>query len=271
MQVQSNSFALKAIQAMHAANRDMAVAAERISTGLRINSAADDPAGLMVANRIQTDIVSAARANMGVNDGLGMTQVVDKALSSMTDVLNSMLELTQSPGSMSSTDYTSAMTGYLDELTSIQSSASYNGQALMSSTKTFSLGSGSFAPNSLTLTKTDLSWLGLSNTLDIKDPSKSGTSTSGTMSSVLSAIDTVSQYQSRVGAMTNVLTHHQSYLDDLGIQYKKSSAQIMNADLATEAANVASAQIRRDGATAMMAQANGMNKEIVAYLLKSVS
>jgi len=273
MQIQSNSFALKAIQAMHSANQDMAIAAERISTGLRINRAADDPAGLMVAHRIQTDIVSAARANMAVNDGLGVTQVVDKALSSMTDVLNSMLELTQSPNSMSIAQYSSAMTDYLDELESIQSSASYNGQALMSfsgSTQDFSLGSGSFAPKKLTLTHTDLTWMGL-NSPDIKDRSKSGTATSDSMLSILNAIDKVSEYQARVGAMTNVLTHHQSYLDDLGVEYKKSSAQIMTADVATEAANVASAQIRRDGATAMLAQAHGMNKEIVAYLLKSVS
>jgi flagellin-like hook-associated protein FlgL len=61
------------------------------------------------------------------------------------------------------------------------------------------------------------------------------------------------------------------FLSGLNTSYSSSYGNIMDADLAQEAANLAAAQINRDGATAMMAQANSMNKDVVSYLLKSVS
>jgi flagellin-like hook-associated protein FlgL len=71
--------------------------------------------------------------------------------------------------------------------------------------------------------------------------------------------------------MSNVMTAHSDVLTSVSTAYSTAYGNVMNADLAQETANLASAQIMRDGATAMLAQANGMNKEIVSYLLRSVT
>jgi flagellin len=84
------------------------------------------------------------------------------------------------------------------------------------------------------------------------------------------AIDTVSNYQSYIGAMENVLDIQSNVATSNITNYSTAYGHIMNADLAQETANLASAQIQRDAATAMLAQSHTMNKELVAYLLKSV-
>ena len=267
MQIQSNSIALKAIQAMNSANKAISVASERISTGLRINTSADDPTGLMVARGLKSDIQAVSKSVDAVHSGLGMTGVVDTTLSSMASVLSDMYTLASSPGNLSSADYTTAMTSYQSELSTLSSAAVYNGTSLMGSTSTVTLGTGDFAPNSISLMKTDLSTLGLNGNTDIT----SLTNASSAASLISSAIDNISSYQGSIGAQTNTLTHHLDYLDGLTVNYSRAYGNIMNADLAQETANLAASQIRRDGATAMLAQANSMNKDLVSYLLKSVS
>jgi flagellin-like hook-associated protein FlgL len=74
-----------------------------------------------------------------------------------------------------------------------------------------------------------------------------------------------------MGAMDNVMTAQNNVLTGASMAYSTAYGNVMNADMAQETANLASAQVQRDGATAMLAQANGMNKEIVAFLLKSVT
>ena len=272
MQIQGNSIALKSIQAMYAANKAIAVASERISTGLRINSSADDPVGLMVATRLKTNIQSVSKSVDAVNSGLGMTGVVDSALSKMSDVLSNMYALASSPGSITSADYTTAMTAYKSELSSLSSGAVYNGSSLMASTTTISLGTGDFAPNSISLSQTDLSTLELDGTgTDITDLDITDLDNATAATLISDAIDTDSSYQASIGAQSNVLSHHMDFLSGLNTSYSSSYGNIMDADLAQEAANLAAAQINRDGATAMMAQANSMNKDVVSYLLKSVS
>ena len=270
MQVQTNPLSLKVIRALYSAQRDMSTAAERISTHLRINSAADDPGGLMVADRIKTEIQSVSAANQGVHTGLGATQVVDQALSAMSDVLGNMYALSSNPGTMSSLDYGQAMSDYLAEIDQITSGATYNGKSLMSADQSITLASGDHAPAPLSLKKTDMTWLGLVAS-DIQDLGQAGTGPGKSGTTIDTAINKVNSYQAQIGAQINVLNHHQDYLNGLSTQYSQSYGRIMNADLALEASNLASAQVRRDGATAMLAQANGINKDLVAYLLKSLN
>lgn len=267
MQIQGNLIALNAIQAMYSANKAMATASERISTGLRINSSSDDPTGLIIATGLKTNIQSVSKSIDSVNSGLAITGVVDNALSQIASTLSDMYAIASSPDDLTDDDYDTAMTAYKAAITTLSSSAVYNGTSLMSSTTDISLGTGDFAPNSISLTQTDLTTLGLDGGTDITD--KDNASSAATL--ISDAIDTVSSYQASIGAQASVLNYHMDYLDGLTTTYSGAYGKIMNADLAQEAANFASAQVKRDGATAMLAQANSMNKEVVSYLLKSVS
>ncbi len=91
---------------------------------------------------------------------------------------------------------------------------------------------------------------------------------SNAMSVIEDAIDMVSRYQSLVGAQENRLGFRADYLDSSYLATTSAYNNVMNADLAEETANLASAQIRADGSTAMVAQAATMSKEMVAYLLR---
>ena len=86
-----------------------------------------------------------------------------------------------------------------------------------------------------------------------------------------SAIDDVSEYQAYIGAKASVLQVQSDMATSTITNFSGAYGNIMNADLAAETANLASAQIRQDGATAMLAQATSMNKELVAYLLKAAA
>lgn len=90
MQIASNSMAQIAVNALHAASSAQATASERISTGLRVNRASDDPVGMMVGNRLKTQITSLAKAIENVNQGVAMTQIVDSSLTQMVDLLGYM-------------------------------------------------------------------------------------------------------------------------------------------------------------------------------------
>ena len=279
MQIGTNTIAQTAVRAIHSANAAVATASERISTGLRINRASDDPVGMMLSNKLKTQISSMAKAMDNVNQGVGMTQIVDSSLSQMADVLASMRVVAVS--AESSTASTSDRTGYqnaldalVTEINSIAANTVWNSDSLMTaSSHTVTIQAGAASADTITLSfvQTTASTLFsgyLSGTsIDIS----STTDASNAVGYIDSAIETINAYQSYMGAMDNVMTAQNNVLTGASMAYSTAYGNIMNADMAQETANLASAQVQRDGATAMLAQANGMNKEIVAFLLKSVT
>jgi len=279
MQIGTNTIAQTAVRAIHSANAAVATASERISSGLRINRASDDPVGMMLSNKLKTQISSMAKAMDNVNQGVGMTQIVDSSLSQMADVLASMRVVAVS--AESSTASTSDRTGYqnaldalVTEINSIAANTVWNSDSLMTaSSHTVTIQAGAASADTITLSfvQTTASTLFsgyLSGTsIDIS----STTDASNAVGYIDSAIETINAYQSYMGAMDNVMTAQNNVLTGASMAYSTAYGNVMNADMAQETANLASAQVQRDGATAMLAQANGMNKEIVAFLLKSVT
>lgn len=272
MQISTNPTALMAVKAINMANRAAGLASERISTGLRINRASDDPAGMLIANRLKTQITSVAKAISNVSQGVAMTQLVDSSLSQVSDILSNMRVTAVAAANASSdsdaADYQDAMDAYISEIGSIADNATWNSSSLMNTDSTVDIQAGSQSGNTISIdfTQTTASSLGVSS-LSVSTTAAASTA----IDTIDTAIDTLSQYQSYMGAMANVMTAHSDTLSGVSLAYTTAYGNTVNADMAQETANLASAQIQRDGATAMLAQANGMNKEIVAFLLKSVT
>lgn len=279
MQIGTNSIAQTAVHAIHAANAAAATASERISSGLRINRSSDDPAGLMLSNKLKTQISSMAKAMDNVSQGVAMTQVVDSSLSQIADLLAYMrVTAVAAESSTASTSdvagYQDAMDAYMTEIDSIASNAVWNGNSLMTSAdQTISIQAGAASADTISIgfdqtTSTTLfsSYLS-SGSLDISSTTAAGNA----VDYIDDALDTVNAYQSYMGAMANVMASQSDVLSSVSTAYSTAYGNVMNADMAQETTNLASAQIQRDGATAMLAQANGMNKEIVAFLLQSVT
>ena len=165
------------------------------------------------------------------------------------------------------TAYQDAIDAYISEIDSISSNAVWNGTSLMNTSSSMSIQSGinSGDTTSLTFDKITASELGVSS-LSVSTADNA----SSAVTAIDTAIDAVATYQAYIGAKAKVLDVQTSLANSNITNYSVAYGRIMNADMAQETSNLASAQIQRDAATAMLAQSGGMNKELVAYLLKSV-
>jgi flagellin len=271
MQINTNMNSIVASSALAAANKDSALAMQRISTTSRLNSASDDPAGIVSSTRFKTQIVSLTKANQNINSGMGALQVMDSTLGQISSLLTSMKELaiSSSSATASADDRNandSAFQSYLTQLTSLSTAATWNGTSLLSTAGTFNVRTGAAVADTVainTYSTTAATLLVSGNVLT----SAAADTAQGLLDT---AITTVSGYQSKVGANMNLLDTRTNLNDSLISANNSGYASITNADLATETANLASAQIRQNAAAAMFAQSNTISKEIVGYLLKGL-
>lgn len=277
MQIGTNSIAQTAVHALYSANAAAATASQRISTGFRINQASDDPVGMALGNKLKVQISSMLKAIDNVSQGVAMTQIVDTSLSEMVDVLGKMREtaVAAESSTASTTDragYQDAMDAYVDEIDSIASNAVWNGNSLMASDQTVNIQAGANSDETIGISfvQTQVSTLFTSLTNGSLDVS-SASAAADTVDYIDTALDTINAYQSYMGSMATVMSTHSDALTGVSTAYSSAYGNIMNADLAQETANLAAAQIQQSGATAMLSQANNMNKELVTYLLKSVA
>ena len=271
MQISSNQNTLTAMMGIRAAQAAATKASERISSGLRVNRAADDPVGLGVANKLKVQVGSFSKVLDNISQGTGIVQVVDDSLTQMVEALTALrVAAVASEGTLTTADrtmYQTLVDEYLESIDSVADNAVWSGDSLMSSasTKTIQSGINSGDSTSLSLEKMTVSSLSLTS-LSVASSANATTS----VGLIDDAMDTITNYQSYIGAMENVLDFQSNLATSNITNYSTAYGQIMNADLARETANLASAQIQRDAATAMLAQSQTMNKELVTYLLKSV-
>jgi flagellin len=275
MQINTNMNSVLASNALASANKDAALAMQRISTTSRINSASDDPAGLVTAIRLKTQIGSLTKANQNINSGIGALQVMDSTLGEISSILMNMKELAVSStnGAASADDRTANNTAfqeYLTQITSVSSAAKWNGVSLLASTTGISIRTGSATTDTQTIATYDTQQIPLGFTVAAAAAVDTAAHAAAAETLVDTAITTISGYQSKVGAMLNMMDTKTNVNNALITSNTTGYASITNADLATETANLASAQIRQNAASAMFAQSNTISKEIVSYLLKGL-
>lgn len=269
MQISTNLDSLRAVAALYTANAKISQASERISTGLRVNSAADDPVGLGMANRLNAQVGSFSKVLDNVSQGASMVKIVDDSLTQIQDLLGYMrVAAVAAQSSTASTSdiaaYQDSIDAYVSEIGSISGNAIWNGTSLMSTASSMSIQSGINSGDTTTLTfdKVTATVLGV-NSLDVS------TSASAAVTAIDTAIDTVATYQAYIGAETNILGVQTNLANNNITNLSGAYGNIMNADMAQETANLAAAQIQRDAATAMLAQSSNINKDLVTFLLKS--
>ena len=269
----NNLDSLRALTGLSQASAKVSQASERISTGLRINRASDDVGGMAVANGLKTQIGSYTKVLDNVSQGSTVTQLVDTSLSQMVNILGYMrvaavASLSDTLSSAQRTAYQNSMTAYATSITSIATNSTWNGTSLMTSASTMNIQTGvnSGGTTTLTFDQTTSASLGVSGL---------STDTLANAALAVTAIDTalttVNTYQAYIGSMAKVMDAQYDVATSAITNYSASYGTIMNADYAAETANLAAAQIQRDGATAMLVQGNGLNRSLVDYLLSSVS
>ena len=282
--VNTNVNASIAQNALAKNERSMNTAMERLSTGQRINAAADDAAGLAIASRMTSQIKGLETGIRNANDAISMISVADGALVEVTNMLQRMRELALQASNGTTTsadrDYLSAeYVNLLAEIDRIAENTQWNGNSILkhtttaSSTYKYQVGanggqtiavdfgdmnnsaSGSFA--SLTLSAANL---------------VAGTTASALTKGVSaitfidSAITAVNTQRSTSGAAVNQLTYAVDNLASVAVNAEASRSRILDTDYASETSELARTQIIQQAGTAMLAQANQLPQTVLSLL-----
>ncbi len=272
--INTNVISLNAQRNLNTSSASLATTVQRLSSGLRINSAKDDAAGLAISQRMTAQINGLTVASRNANDGISLAQTAEGALASMGDNLQRIRELAvqAANGTNNTTDKASLQNevkALTDEITRVTSNTKFNGTALFTSGATatsFQVGAGSSTNDAITISSLDLSSTALSGVASL---SVSGT-TAGSGATVLDTIDSmltaVNDKRAELGAVQNRFTSVISNLSTTVENLSASRGRITDADYAEETANLTKAQILQQAGTAMLAQANSLPNTVLSLL-----
>lgn len=284
--VNTNIAASIAQAALSRNERALGTAMEQLSTGRKINSAADNASGLAISARMTSQIRGLDQAVRNANDAMSMVNTAEGALDEITDMLQRIRELAvqSGTGTTDSADRTSLNQEFLAlvaEIDRIAENTQWNGRAVLNGTgpggttstvafqvgadpkQTISLSFGNFSDatgkvmGSLALATTTLSAAGAA--LGITNAS-----TVMVMSDV--AIEAVSSQRATFGAVSNRLEHAIDNLTNVKTQTEASRSRILDTDYAAATSELARTQIIQQAGTAMLAQANQLPQTVLALL-----
>jgi len=269
--VNTNVSSLNAQRNLSQSGSDLATSMERLSSGMRINSAKDDAAGLQISNRLTTQINGLGIAQRNANDGISMAQTAEGALQESTDILQRMRELAlqSANGSNSAADRTSLnkeVIALQDELTRIADTTSFGTTKLLDGTFTdvqFQVGVNKDEFIKFSLTDVDAVELGVdSGALDVTDVAKSETA----LGLIDAAIGTVDALRADLGAVQNRFGHTISNLANIQENVSASRSRIQDTDFATETAEMTKNQILQQAGTSILSQANQLPQAALSLL-----
>lgn len=271
--INTNVTSLFAQKNLNGATMGLSDSMSRLSSGLRVRSAADDAAGLAISEDFKAKIRGLNQANRNANDGVSLAQTADGALSEIGGMLGRMRELAVQSrnGTLNSTQR-----GYLDdefqelksEIDRIVSTTEFNGVNLINGDQSggisFQVGVGTSSNDRLTLSIATTT----STALSINSSTIGGTAAADTAIAKLDiAIDAVATRRANVGAMQNRLAITMSNLDTYATNLSAANSRIVDVDVAAETARLTRQQILVQAGASMLAQAN-QGPQIALSLLR---
>ena len=265
MVINTNIMSLNAQRNVSKTNDQLATAMQRLSSGLRVNSAKDDAAGLYTINRMTSDIRGLNQASRNAADGISLAQTAEAALGQIGDNLQRIRELAVQSANGTVEDRTgmqAEVNQLTAEITRVVDSAKFNGVGLLdvATATTFQIGQDS--GETISISSQDMTALTSYTAIDISTQANAQTAL-GTLDT---DIDTVSGARATFGAVQNrfesVISSIQSYTENLSA----SRSRIQDADFAAETANLTKVQILQQAGTAMLAQANAAPQNVLSLL-----
>jgi flagellin len=260
--VNTNLFSLNAQRHLEETAGGLKTSLARLSSGLRINDAVDDAAGLSIADKLGRDVRVAAQAIRNANVGISALAFGEKALGNVTEILTRLSELaSQSATGTITNSQRSAIqaefTQLLSEITRISATTSFNGVALLSAGTTVAVqvGLDGTTNSQISFTTLDGSLSGVlaGNTAIAADTAGAAQSALGVLSS---AIGQIAQSRGTLGSYQSRLTTAINNLRVAKENFAAAEGRIRDADVAVETANLTRAQILQQAGTAVLAQAN---------------
>jgi flagellin len=260
--VNTNLYSLNAQRNLESSGSSLKTALERLSSGLRINNASDDAAGLSIADKLGRDVRVAAQAVRNANDGISALSIGEKALGSVTDILTRLSELASesATGTVTNTQRSAIQQEFnqlLSEISRISAVTTFNGVQLLSSGTTINVqvGLDGTTNSQISFSTVDGSLSGiLSGSTGIAADTAANAQTA--LGVLTSAIATVAQTRGTLGAYQSRLYTAISSLNVAKENFSAAESRIRDADIAEETANLTRAQILQQAGTAVLAQAN---------------
>jgi flagellin len=242
----------------------LAVSFNRLSSGLRINSAKDDAAGLAISESLKSQIRSFNVAERNASDGISMAQTAEGSLGEVHDILGRMRELaTQaSNGTLTSADRGFLQTEFSSlqaEITRIQGSSKFNGRQLVSSTAetiTLQVGLDNTGSDQIQVTLGGVSLATISSSTGATLSGSTASSALAALSTIDTAIGDVSTARATFGAAMNRLETAQSSIQTMRLNLSAANSRIRDVDVAQETSSLSRNQVLTQAGVSVLAQAN---------------
>jgi flagellin len=276
--INTNLASLNAQRNLSGTQNQLSTAIQRLSSGLRVNSAKDDAAGLAIANRMDAQARGMNVAVRNANDGISMAQVAEGALGKVTDMMQRMRELAVQAANASNTtsDRTSLNAEFqqlAQEVDRTLQSTRFNGQAILAGSAgslQFQIGANNAATDQLIVTTSNMataaSIVAVTTATTAAISGTNATNANAMISALDTALDTVNSERATYGAVQN---RFEAVIANLQIASENQTAaksRIMDADFAKETAMLTRAQILQQAGTAMLAQANQVPQQVLQLL-----
>ena len=283
MTINTNVASLNAQRNTAANSASLSTTMQRLSSGLRINSAKDDAAGLAIADRMNTQVRGMNVAVRNAGDAISLAQVAEGGLSGMNDMLQRMRELavqaSNAPNSVGTAGDIAKLKNEYDqlgkELGRMLDATQFNGEKILntSASYVFQVGANAGAENQITIANGDISLSGNAAFSAVASGGASATLITGTASAntaniaaLDAAISAVNDRRASLGALQSRFENTISYLRTASENQSAARGRIMDADFAAETANLSRTQILQQAGTAMIAQANQQPQSVLKLL-----
>ncbi|MDB4829549.1 flagellin [Paracoccaceae bacterium] len=276
LSVATNTGALMAQAAASSVNKEMEVSMARLSSGKRINSAADDAAGVAIASRLTSEVRGTNQAIRNAMDAQAFLDTAEGAHKEIENILQRMRELAvqASNDTNDATDRDNLDTEFASlivEIDRISDVTEWAGKSLMAAdgSFTFQIGSGTAAADSLTVTIQQMGTnsLGSTATSFVLNTHVSTAALAATAIDALdAAIQVVNSQRAQLGSYSNRLDHTVANLTNVSTNLQAGLGRIQDADFAAETTNLAKTQILQQASTAMLAQANASKQNVLSLL-----
>ncbi len=273
--INTNTSAMRATNSAVAAGKMLGTSMERLSSGKRINSAADDAAGLAIVNSMTSQIRGMQQGVRNANDGISLAQTAEGALNEVTNMLQRVRELAVQAGSDTYADTDrDNIQAEVDELTAqigqVVSNTEFNGVKLFDgSVTTVTVLAGANDADAIDITLEDLetnltSGLGTAGTYNVAGTD--GTNARGALAGIDTDIELISTTRATLGASQNRLQSAVNNLTNVSTNLSDARSRIQDTDYSAETTALAKAQILGQASTAMLAQANQSQQNVLSLL-----
>ncbi|MCR5740689.1 MAG: flagellin [Lachnospiraceae bacterium] len=273
MVVQHNLTAMNSNRMLGLTQSSLTKSTEKLSSGYKINRAADDAAGLAISEKMRRQVRGLTQASANAQDGISAVQTAEGALNEVHDMLQRMNELaTQAANDTNMTtdrEYIqSEMNALVDEIDRVSKTTTFNEQSLLDGSftgKKLQVGAEGTDEQTITININKMSASGIGVTksaVDVSTHAKAQTA----IGNIKTALKSVSQQRSDIGAIQNRLEHTISNLDNVVENTTAAESRIRDTDMAAEMVKFSNRNILQQAGQSMLAQANQSNQGVLSLL-----